>query len=83
MSITININPEAQAELTRLAAAHGVPPEDYAATPLERAVHTRTCKKLTTDQLDHTLRDLAQFSDKIPQLPDDAFSREGLYQDHD
>jgi hypothetical protein len=36
--------------------------------------------KLTTEQLDHTLRELAQFSAKIPFLPDEAFSRESLYQ---
>jgi hypothetical protein len=83
MSITINIKPEAQAELTRLAAAHGLPPEAYAATLLEEAVHTGTSKKLTSEQLDHTLRELAQFSAKIPLLPDEAFTREGLYQDHD
>jgi hypothetical protein len=79
MSIVINIKPEAQAELTRLAAARGVPPEGYAATLLEEAVHTGTSKKLTIDQLDHTLRELAQFSAKIPFLPDEAFTREGLY----
>jgi len=50
---------------------------------LEEAIHTGEAKKLTTDQLDRTLQELAQFSHKIPLLPDDAFSREGLYQDHD
>jgi hypothetical protein len=83
MSIIINIKPEAQAELTRQAAAHGAQPEDYAAALLEEAVNGATPKTLTTDQLDRTLRELAQFSHKIPLLPDEAFSREGLYQDHD
>jgi hypothetical protein len=83
MSIIINIKPEAQAELTRQAAAHGVQPEDYAATLLEEAVHMGEAKKLTTDQLDRTLQELTQFSAKIPLLPDEAFTREGLYQDHD
>lgn len=83
MSIIINIRPEAQAELTRQAAAHGVQPEDYAATLLEEAVHMSASKRLTADQLDRALQELAQFSDKIPLLPDEAFSREGLYQDHD
>jgi len=26
---------------------------------------------------------MAEFSDKIPQLPDEAFTRESFYQDHD
>ena len=83
MAITINIRPEAEAELTRQATAHGVQPEDYAATLLEEAVHMGAAKKLTIDQFDRTLQELAQFSDKIPLLPDEAFGREGLYQDHD
>lgn len=83
MSIIINIKPEAQKELTRQAAAHGVQPEDYAASLLEEAVHMGEAKKLTPDQLDRTLQELVQFSHKIPLLPDDAFSRECLYQDHD
>jgi len=83
MSIIINIKPEAQAELTRQAMAHGVQPEDYAAALLEEAVHLGAVKKLTPDQLDRVLKELAQLSDKIPLLPDEAFTREGLYQDHD
>lgn len=38
-------------------------------------------KKLTTDQLDDTLREPGQFSAKIPLLPEEAFTREAL--DHD
>ena len=84
MSIIINIKPEAEAELTRQASAHGVQPEDYAAALVEDAVHLgATAKQLTRDQLDRTLQELAQFSHKIPLLPDEAFTREGLYQDHD
>lgn len=84
MSIIINIKPEAQAELTRQAIAHGVQPEDYAAALLEGAVHVAAAPKtLTKDQLDRALQELAQYSDKIPLLPDEAFTREGLYQDHD
>jgi hypothetical protein len=84
MSIVINIKPEAQAELTRQAAAHGAQPDDYAAALIEEAVHIgAAAKTLSADQLDRTLQELAQFSHKIPLLPDEAFTREGLYQDHD
>jgi hypothetical protein len=83
MSILIHIKPEAEAELPRQAAAHGVQPEDYAAALLEEAMHLGNGKKLKADQLDRTLRELGQFSHKIPLLPDEAFTREGLYQDHD
>ena len=34
---------------------------------LEEAVRVRSGKKLTADQLDRTLRELGQFSAKIPE----------------
>jgi len=83
MSITISINAETEAELTRQAAAHGIEPADYAATLLEEAIYPSLAKKLTPRQFDRTLQELTQFSQKIPTLPDVASTREALYQDHD
>jgi len=83
MSMIISINPEAQAELTCQAKVHGVRPEASAARLLEEAVHLGAAKKLTSDRLDCVLQELAQYSHKIPRLPDEAFTREGIYQDHD
>jgi hypothetical protein len=39
MTITVDLKPEVQAELARLAASNGKPVEDYAASLLEEAVH--------------------------------------------
>ena len=84
MTIVINIKPEVQAELSRQAAAHGVDIGAYAASLLEEAAHVPGgMKKLSQSQLDTTLQELAQFSHKIPLLPDEAFWRESLYRDHD
>ncbi len=84
MSIIINIKPEAQEELSRQAAAHGLDINSYAASLLEEAAHVPAGgKTLSQSQLDNTLAELSQFSDKIPLLPDEAFSRASLYQDHD
>ena len=84
MTIIINVKPEVQAELSRQAAAHGVDIDAYAASLLEEAAQVSVgSKKLSQDQLDRTLQELAQFSHKIPLLPDEAFSRESLYRDHD
>jgi hypothetical protein len=33
--------------------------------------------------MEEFLQAMAAFSDKKPQLPDEAFTRESLYQDHD
>ena len=67
MTILVDIKPEVQEELSRQAAAHA----------------STVSKSLAPHQLDNTLREIAQFSDKIPLLPDEAFSRESLYRDHD
>jgi hypothetical protein len=84
MTITVDITPEVQAELARQAAAHGRAVEAYAASLLEEAVHLPAgANRLNQDRLEATLRDMAQFSQKIPSLPDEALTREGLYQDHD
>ena len=84
MPIVINTKPEVQKELSRQAAAHGVDVSSYAASLLEEAAHVPTgSKKLSQEQLDKTLEEIAQFSQKIPVLPDEAFSRESLYRDHD
>jgi len=84
MTITVDITPEVQAELARQAAAHGRAIESYAASLLEEAVHPPAgSNRLSQDRLENTLREMAQFSHKIPSLPDEAFTRESLYQDHD
>ncbi len=84
MTITVDITPEAQAELARQAAAHGRAIEAYAASLLEEAAHLPAgANRLSQDSLEETLRELAQFSHKVPSLPDEAFTRESLYRDHD
>jgi hypothetical protein len=84
VQITVDINPEVQAALSRQAAAQGVDIGAYAANLLEEAAQAPAASKtLSPQQLEKTLRELAQFSHRIPLLPDNAFSRESLYRDHD
>ena len=84
MTITVAITPEVQAELARQAAAHGRAMEAYAASLLEGAVHLPDgADRLSQDRLDNTFREMAEFSHKVPVLPDEAFTRESLYRDHD
>ena len=84
MTLVIEIKPEVQAELSRQAAAHGVDIVAYAASLLEEAAQIPSPgKRLNPGELDETLRELSQFSQKIPLLPEEAFSRENLYRDHD
>ena len=50
---------------------------------LEEAARFRAGSTLSQSELDATLQELAQFSHKIPLLPDEAFSRESLDRDRD
>ena len=65
-------------------AVAGLLPE-YAAVLLEEAAHTAPTgeKNHSLEEFEKALDRIAQFSQKIPVLPDEAFSRESLYQDHD
>jgi hypothetical protein len=84
MTITLDIRPEVHAELARQAAARGRGLESYVTSLLEEAVHVPgDATRLNQARLENTLREMAQFSHKIPSLPDEAFTRESLYQDHD
>lgn len=84
MNITIDIKPEVRAELLRRGAEHGRDLDAYAPSLLEDAAHVPdSSNTLSQSELEVTLRELAQFSHKIPSLPEEAFSRESLYRDHD
>lgn len=85
MTITINIKPEVEAELARQAEGRGLDVPAYVAALLEQA--TQPTRPEVTDRQFRRVREvadrIAQFSDQIPALPDNAFSRESLYRDHD
>jgi hypothetical protein len=84
VTLIIDIKPEVQEALNRQAAALGVDLKAYAAGLLEEAAHAPPdSKMLSRNQLDRMLEELAQFTNKIPSLPEDAFSRDSLYRDHD
>lgn len=48
---------------------------------LRQRLPGKPTRALSPAELDHTLRELAQFSKKIPPLPDEALSRESIYRD--
>jgi hypothetical protein len=82
MQITIEI-PD---ELAAKAQARGLTPERYVEALVEDAarsapqpVHLREPRM----SMPEFVRAMAANSDKIPQLPDEAFTRESFYQDHD
>ncbi len=80
MEIRVNV-PD---ELATQAQARGVPVETYVEELLAQqfAVAAVGKQSKTPEEIRAWLDSLAQFSDKIPPLPD-IISREWIYQDHD
>jgi hypothetical protein len=81
MQVTVNI-PD---QIAVKAAALGVSVEDYVRELLvrEASSNPRVSRFRTPEESRAWLDKLAQFSNQIPQLPDEAFTRESFYQDHD
>ena len=84
--IQVVLKPEIEAQLVADARANGVEPSVFAGTVIERAyLQDNGIRKASRSpqEVRVWLDSLAQFSDKIPQLPDEAFTRESFYQDHE
>lgn len=80
MQITVNIPDELAAQ----AQARGMTTESY----IERLIEDAARSEIERQQapvrdMEAFFREMAAYSDKIPQLPDEAFTRESFYQDHD
>ena len=75
-------------ELAIQAARRGMDVAAYAEEILNKVVAVAKpvlprSPRLSQKQIDAVLDGLAEFSDKIPILPDSAFTREAIYSDHD
>jgi hypothetical protein len=73
-------------ELAAQAKARGLTPKNYVRSLIDGGLHTDPAPlppaKPKRD-LETFFRAMAANSAKIPQLPDEAFTRESFYQDHD
>ena len=83
--IQVHLRPEIEARLAAEAQARGVEVQIYVERLLEQAITNETVppRRRTREEMRTFFEAMAANSDKIPQLPDEAFTRESLYQDHD
>jgi len=82
MQITIEISDELAAKVQ----ARGLTPEIYVRNLIEDAESgTPVPRRLREPRMsiEELLKAMAANADKIPILPDEAFTRESFYQDHD
>jgi len=82
MTIQVELSPETEARLSAGAQARGVALEQYAGTLLHDALASSATGsgKLTVEEFHKMLREIAEGSEKLPQLPTSAFSRESFYE---
>ena len=84
MTIQLELSPEIEARLIEKARARGVCVHDYVQSVLEEAVAAESMPHRRTEKEIQAFFDaMAANSEKIPQLPDHAFTRESFYLDHD
>jgi hypothetical protein len=84
MQITVKIPDEFAAQVQ----ARGLTPESYVESLIEDAARTAQAatgpvRPKNRMDMQTFLQKMAAFSEKIPQLPDEAFTRESFYRDHD
>jgi len=82
MTIQLELNPEIEARLVAEASSRGVAVEAYAQELLRGALHISSSRRghLTPEEAKEMLRQMAEGSEKLPVLPDSAFSRESFYE---
>ena len=80
----VELAPDIERRLVEAARAEGLEPEAYASRLIASTIAARTSEKhLSKEELDAALARLASRGDNMPHLPDEAYTRESFYQDHD
>jgi hypothetical protein len=82
MTLQLELSPELEARLVHEAQARGMKPEEYAQTVLDQSVPLEPGKHRDRLNGEEFLRAMAEGSERLPHLPNEAFSRESIYKDH-
>lgn len=84
--IQVQLQPDIETRLRIAAQAEGMDISEFAEAILKRALSTSEVSHMALknqEDISEWLNSLARFSNKIPSMPGETFSREWIYQDHD
>lgn len=83
MTIQLKLNSETEARLIAEARAKGLAPEEVAEKLLEEALtaHSSSQGRMNVEEFHQMLREMAEGSEKLPNLPTESFTRESFYED--
>jgi hypothetical protein len=83
VTVKLALPPEIEAHAVAQAAARGVSVETYLQGVLTQLLQPSPATALTESEFEAGLDALAEGSDHLPVLSDEAVSRDGIYHDHD
>ena len=90
MAITIEFSPEVESQLEAAAARQGQDATAFAKAAVEEKLQSvrgasngSSSERLTLEEEERLLDELAAGSENLPVLPPEANSREWIYRDHD
>jgi hypothetical protein len=84
MTITLELVPNVEASLAAQAQALGLQLSAYVQILLEQHAAAKTPgEAMNLEQIETELDALAEGSERLPYLPPEALTREGIYRDHD
>lgn len=82
MTVRLELRPEVEALLNDQAKAQGIPLQTYLQTVIEDLARTVSVPKPDVEEFRAALDTLAVMGKNLPHLPSSAFSRDGIYRDH-
>jgi hypothetical protein len=81
--IQVQVSPETEQRLGEAARARGIPLAEYASQIITSSFACLEDKSPTPEELEEFFVHVAAHANAVPDLSDDAYSRESIYQDHD
>ncbi len=84
--IQIELSQDVERRLYEQAQAQGIEPHSYVRTLIENALRsapTDPTRSRPARDMKAFFRVMSAGSDNVPSLPDEAFTRESFYQDHE
>ena len=83
MTVRLELKPEVEAALADQARAKGVSLDTYLQNVMEDLACAPATPRHNVERFRAALDRLAEMGKNLPHLPSSAFTREGIYQDHD
>jgi len=80
VTITLQLTPEVEASLQARAAEQGMTLRDYVQSVIEQLAAAERRPRVSLDELEAMLDEMAEDSGELPVLPARAYTRESIYE---